>query len=57
MLLTRRSVMKYSSPSNDTLLRPIILMVYQANNVVVEDIQMVNGPSWFNLVSDPCNIS
>ncbi|KAK0223806.1 glycoside hydrolase family 28 protein [Armillaria fumosa] len=28
-------------PSNDTLLRPIILMVYQANNVVVEDIQMI----------------
>ncbi|PBK66319.1 glycoside hydrolase family 28 protein [Armillaria solidipes] len=44
-------------PSNDTLLRPIILMVYQANNVVVEDIQMVNGPSWFNLIYESNNVT
>ncbi|KAK0221054.1 pectin lyase fold/virulence factor [Armillaria nabsnona] len=49
--------MEYSSPSNDTLLRPIILMLYQANNVVVEDIQMVNGPSWFNLIYESSNVT
>ncbi|KAK0205300.1 glycoside hydrolase family 28 protein [Desarmillaria ectypa] len=43
--------------SNNTLLRPIILTVYQANNVVVENIQMLNGPSWFNLVYESSNVT
>lgn len=57
VLLARRRVMKHFSPSNDTLLRPIILTVYQANNVVVEDIQMLNGPNWFNLIYESNNVT
>ncbi|KAG6861698.1 hypothetical protein C0995_013267 [Termitomyces sp. Mi166 len=37
-------------PANSTLLRPIILTIYQANDVVVENITMINSPEWHNLV-------
>ncbi|KAK0469205.1 glycoside hydrolase family 28 protein [Desarmillaria tabescens] len=43
--------------SNDTFGRPIILTVYQANSVVVEDIQMLNGPNWFNLIYESSNVT
>ncbi|KAK0194353.1 pectin lyase fold/virulence factor [Armillaria mellea] len=36
--------------SNSSLQRPIILTIYQAKNALVEDIQMINGPMWFNFV-------
>ncbi|KAJ3514488.1 hypothetical protein NLJ89_g2349 [Agrocybe chaxingu] len=38
--------------ANTSLLRPIILTVYQAKNVLVDSIQMINGPEWFNLVNE-----
>jgi len=39
------------SATNNTLLRPILLTVYQATDVVIENITMVNGPEWINFVS------
>ncbi|KAF5354908.1 hypothetical protein D9756_005522 [Leucocoprinus leucothites] len=38
--------------SNSTLLRPIVLTIFQASNVLVEDITYVNGPEWHNLVNE-----
>ncbi|KAG7451641.1 glycoside hydrolase family 28 protein [Guyanagaster necrorhizus] len=43
--------------SNSSLLRPIILTVYQAKNALVEDIHMVNSPMWFNLVYESNNVT
>ncbi|PPQ71826.1 hypothetical protein CVT24_006951 [Panaeolus cyanescens] len=37
---------------NSTLLRPIILTVFQAQDVTIKDINMVNGPEWHNLVNE-----
>ncbi|KAF5365182.1 hypothetical protein D9758_005343 [Tetrapyrgos nigripes] len=37
--------------SNSSLLRPIILTVFQAENVLIENISMLNSPEWHNLVS------
>ncbi|KAH7928674.1 pectin lyase-like protein [Leucogyrophana mollusca] len=42
--------------TNDTLLRPILFTVYQASNVVIEDIKMLNGPEWINFVNEGQNI-
>jgi len=42
--------------SNSSLLRPIILTVFKATNVVVKDIKMVNSPEWFNLVNEGKNV-
>ncbi|KAL9712087.1 hypothetical protein Ac2012v2_005163 [Leucoagaricus gongylophorus] len=39
---------KYAS--NSSLLRPIVLTVFQASNVLVKDINYVNAPSWHNMV-------
>lgn len=38
------------SASNKTLLRPITLTVFQAENVLINNIHMINGPEWHNLV-------
>ncbi|EGN92764.1 glycoside hydrolase family 28 protein [Serpula lacrymans var. lacrymans S7.3] len=38
--------------SNDTLLRPILLTIYQATNVAIEGINMINGPEWINFVNE-----
>jgi polygalacturonase len=38
------------SATNSSLLRPITLTIFQATNVLVENITMVNGPEWHNLV-------
>ncbi|KAK0205301.1 glycoside hydrolase family 28 protein [Desarmillaria ectypa] len=43
--------------SNSSLRRPIILTIYQATNALVEDIQMVNGPMWFNLVYESNDVT
>ncbi|SJL10303.1 related to exopolygalacturonase [Armillaria ostoyae] len=43
--------------SNSSLQRPIILTIYQATNVLVEDIQMINGPMWFNLVYESNDVT
>ncbi|KAH7908952.1 glycoside hydrolase family 28 protein [Hygrophoropsis aurantiaca] len=42
--------------TNATLLRPILFTVYQATNVVIEDIRMLNGPEWINFVNEGQNI-
>lgn len=39
------------SATNSTLLRPILFTVYQATNVAIEHITMINGPEWINFVS------
>ncbi|KAJ3882280.1 glycoside hydrolase family 28 protein [Lentinula edodes] len=43
--------------SNSSLLRPIILTLNEATNVLVENIQMVNSPEWFNLVNECQNVT
>jgi galacturan 1,4-alpha-galacturonidase len=42
--------------TNATLLRPIILTVFQAKNVLIENIHMINSPEWHNLVNEGQNI-
>ncbi|KAH9485603.1 Exopolygalacturonase [Psilocybe cubensis] len=45
------------SASNSSLLRPITLTVFQAKNVLIENINMINSPEWHNLVNEGQNIS
>ncbi|CAL1711769.1 unnamed protein product [Somion occarium] len=35
---------------NSSLARPIILTVYQATNITVQNLRMINSPEWVNLV-------
>lgn len=42
----------FDSATNSTLRRPIILTLFQATDVTVENIKMINGPEWHNLVSE-----
>ncbi|KAL1678996.1 glycoside hydrolase family 28 protein [Schizophyllum commune] len=42
--------------SNSSLLRPIILTIYQGDGVTVKDIAMVNAPMWVNLVYESNNV-
>ncbi|KAG6920040.1 hypothetical protein DXG01_010108 [Tephrocybe rancida] len=42
--------------TNSTLLRPIILTIHQATDVVVENITMINGPEWHNLINESKNV-
>lgn len=42
--------------TNSTLLRPIILTISQATDVVVDDITMTNGPEWHNLINESKNV-
>ncbi|KDR75607.1 hypothetical protein GALMADRAFT_140236 [Galerina marginata CBS 339.88] len=42
--------------TNSSLLRPITLTVFQAKNVLVENIHMINSPEWHNLVNEGQNI-
>lgn len=44
------------SNTNATLARPIILTIFQAMNVIVQNLQMLNSPIWFNFVSIFANI-
>ncbi|KAF8648525.1 hypothetical protein AX16_006230 [Volvariella volvacea WC 439] len=37
---------------NSTLLRPIVLTITQATGVRVENVTMINGPEWHNLVNE-----
>ncbi|KAJ7366378.1 glycoside hydrolase family 28 protein [Mycena albidolilacea] len=43
--------------SNSSLLRPIILTIFQAKNVLVQNIKMLNSPEWFNLVNEGQNVT
>ncbi|KAG7095644.1 hypothetical protein E1B28_006367 [Marasmius oreades] len=42
---------------NSTLQRPITMTIFQGQNVVVENIKMINGPNWFNLVNESRNVT
>ncbi|KAK7460923.1 hypothetical protein VKT23_008851 [Stygiomarasmius scandens] len=42
--------------SNSSLLRPIIMTLFQAENVLVENIHMINSPEWHNLVNEAQNV-
>jgi galacturan 1,4-alpha-galacturonidase len=42
--------------TNSTLLRPILLTLYQATDVVITNITMINGPEWTNFVNEGKNI-
>ncbi|TDL23426.1 glycoside hydrolase family 28 protein [Rickenella mellea] len=42
---------------NGSLLRPILLTVYKAKTVVIENIKMVNPPEWFNFVNEGTDIT
>ncbi|KAF9078463.1 pectin lyase fold/virulence factor [Rhodocollybia butyracea] len=42
---------------NSTLLRPIILMLNEATNAVVENIRMINSPEYFNFVNECENVT
>ncbi|PSR73357.1 hypothetical protein PHLCEN_2v10792 [Hermanssonia centrifuga] len=37
---------------NSSLARPITLTLYQAKNVTVENLHMINSPEWVNLVNE-----
>ncbi|KAJ6460696.1 glycoside hydrolase family 28 protein [Mycena vitilis] len=43
--------------SNSTLLRPITMTLFQATNVLVQNIKMINSPEWFNLVNEGKNVT
>ncbi|KAF9528653.1 pectin lyase fold/virulence factor [Crepidotus variabilis] len=42
--------------NNNSLPRPIILSLYQAKDVTIENISMLNGPEWNNLVNEAQNV-
>lgn len=44
------------SAKNSSLGRPIILTIFQATDVTVENIRMINSPEWFNLVRKILNV-
>lgn len=39
------------SAKDSSTLRPILLTIFQATNVTVQNIHMINGPEWINFVS------
>ncbi|KAJ7063543.1 glycoside hydrolase family 28 protein [Mycena amicta] len=43
--------------TNSSLLRPIILTIFQGTNVLVKDVNMLNSPEWFNLVNEGKNVT
>jgi len=43
--------------SNSSLLRPITMTIFQATNVLVKNIKMINSPEWFNLVNEGKNVT
>ncbi|KAJ7043092.1 pectin lyase fold/virulence factor [Mycena alexandri] len=43
--------------ANASLLRPISLTLFQATNVLVQNINMINSPEWFNLVNEGKNVT
>jgi galacturan 1,4-alpha-galacturonidase len=43
--------------SNSSLLRPITMTLFQATNVLVQNIKMINSPEWFNFVNEGKNVT
>jgi galacturan 1,4-alpha-galacturonidase len=56
-MLTRAQAWYDAFASNSSLLRPIILTIFQAKNVLVQNIKMLNSPEWFNLVNEGQNVT
>ncbi|KAH9940716.1 glycoside hydrolase family 28 protein [Epithele typhae] len=42
---------------DSSIVRPILLTIYQATNVTVENIKMINGPEWINFVNEGTDIT
>ncbi|KAF7299446.1 putative exopolygalacturonase X [Mycena indigotica] len=42
---------------NSSLLRPITLTIFQATNVLVQNVKFLNSPEWFNLVNEGKNVT
>ncbi|CAK5269514.1 unnamed protein product [Mycena citricolor] len=42
---------------NKTLARPIMLTIFEAKNVLVEDIKMIDSPEWFHFLSNGQNVT
>lgn len=40
----------YSSAKDDSIVRPVLLTLFQATNATVQNIKMINGPEWVNFV-------
>lgn len=38
------------SAKHSSTVRPILLTIFQATNVTVQNIRMINGPEWINFV-------
>ena len=38
------------SAKDDSIVRPILLTIFQAKNVTVQNVKMINGPEWINFV-------
>ncbi|KAJ7505741.1 pectin lyase fold/virulence factor [Mycena galericulata] len=43
--------------ANASLLRPITLTLFQATDVLVQDITMLNSPEWFNFINEGKNVT
>ncbi|KAF8489679.1 glycoside hydrolase family 28 protein [Gautieria morchelliformis] len=43
--------------TNATLARPIILTIFQGTNVIVQNLQMLNSPMWFNFINEGHNVT
>jgi len=43
--------------SNSTLQRPIILHTFNAKNVLIQGIKMINAPNWHNIVDSSSNVT
>ncbi|KAJ7205989.1 pectin lyase fold/virulence factor [Mycena pura] len=42
---------------SSSLLRPITMTLFQATNVLVQNIKMINSPIWFNFVNEGKNVT
>ncbi|KAF9261733.1 pectin lyase-like protein [Marasmius fiardii PR-910] len=42
---------------NSTLQRPITMTVFQGENIVVQNINLINGPNWFILMNESRNVT
>ncbi|TBU26735.1 pectin lyase fold/virulence factor [Dichomitus squalens] len=41
---------------DDSTVRPILLTLYQATDITVQNIKMINGPEWINFVNEGKNV-
>jgi len=43
--------------SNSSLQRPILLRTFNAKNVLIQNIKMIDSPNWFNMVESSSNVT